>query len=161
MHHLVIRLRWKIRKRKFRPMRATTRGVALSVLCLTVSACSAGMESSRQTPVDLSQFSTGESRQQVLQELGTPAGTFVDGDGAKCDTYNLYTHGYGGAVRAPIAILEIAADVVTLGLAELALTPMEAATQADQHPVTFCYRNDQLTRFHASENPAMNVNPDD
>ncbi len=128
---------------------------------LTATACSVGMESSRPAPVDLSQFSSGESRQQVRQELGTPAGAFVDQDGAHCDTYNLYTHGYGGAVKAPIAIGEIAADVFTLGLAELVLTPVEASTQSNQHPVTFCYQHDQLTRIHESENASMADNSDD
>ncbi len=124
------------------------------VSLLGLNGCSIFMEASRPSPVDLSQFTAGESHQQVLEELGPPAGTLVDSDGAQCDTYHLYTHGYGAATKVAIATGEAAADVFTLCLTELVFTPFEMATENSQHPVVFCYQSDRLVRLHASQNSA-------
>jgi hypothetical protein len=104
------------------------------------------MESTRPTPVDLTQFHDGQSRDSVLEQLGSPEGTFAESDGVSCDNYRLYTKGYGAGGKIPIAIAEGAADVFTLGLAEAVLTPTEGATKNEKHPVTFCYKNQALAR---------------
>jgi hypothetical protein len=55
----------------------------------------------------------------------------------------------GGVGKGVIAAGEGAADAVTLGLAEVLFTPLEAGTTNAKHSVTFCYDNDEkLLSFH-------------
>jgi len=114
------------------------------VLCF-VSSCSVYMEATRPTPVDLAKFQPGDSRASVTQELGLPVTTSKGEGGTSCDLYLLYTKGYGFAGKAPIAVGELAADVFTLGLAEIVLSPTEAVTRNEKRTVWFCYQNDALT----------------
>jgi hypothetical protein len=111
--------------------------LALLMLC----ACSPVMEATRPTPVDLSDFAVGESRIQVIEQLGAPTATVKDGDNS-CDVYKLYTHGPGGVSKGLIAFFEGAADVVTIGLAEVLFTPVETATRNSKHAVMMCYDKD-------------------
>ena len=113
------------------------------VLCF-VSSCSVYMEATRPTPVDLAKFQPGDSRASVTQELGLPVTTSKGEGGTSCDLYLLYTKGYGFAGKAPIAVGELAADVFTLGLAEIVLSPTEAVTRNEKRTVWFCYQNDAL-----------------
>ena len=115
----------------------------LLVLCF-VSGCSVYMEATRPTPVELGKFHPGDSRSSVTQELGSPVTTSKGADGTSCDLYLLYTKGYGVAGKAPIAVGELAADVFTIGLAEIVLSPTEAATRNEKRTVWFCYQNDAL-----------------
>lgn len=100
------------------------------------------MEATRPTPVDTSQFAVGESRVQVVEAIGAPTANVKNGD-QSCDVYKLYTRGPGGVGKGVIAAGEGAADVVTLGLAEVLFTPLEAGTRNAQHTVTFCYDKDE------------------
>jgi hypothetical protein len=113
------------------------------VLCF-VSGCSVYMEATRPTPVDLAKFNPGDSRSSVTQELGSPLSTSKGAGGTSCDLYLLYTKGYGVAGKVPIAVGELAADVFTIGLAEIILSPTEAVTRNEQRTVWFCYQNDAL-----------------
>jgi hypothetical protein len=115
----------------------------LLVLCF-VSGCSVYMEATRPTPVDLGKFHPGDSRSSVTEELGSPVTTSKGDGGTSCDLYLLYTKGYGIAGKAPIAVGELAADVFTIGLAEIVLSPTEAATRNEKRTVWFCYQNDAL-----------------
>ena len=115
----------------------------LVVLCF-VSGCSVYMEATRPTPVDLGKFHPGDSRSSITQELGSPLTTSKGAGDTSCDLYLLYTKGYGIAVKAPIAVGELAADVFTIGLAEIVLSPTEAATRNEKRTVWFCYQNDAL-----------------
>lgn len=115
----------------------------LLVLCF-VSGCSVFMEATRPTPVDLATFHPGDSRSSVTQELGSPVSTSKGAGGTSCDLYLLYTKGYGVAGKVPIAIGELAADVFTVGLAEIVLSPTEAVTRNEKRTVWFCYQNDAL-----------------
>jgi hypothetical protein len=113
------------------------------VLCI-ISGCSVYMEATRPTPVDLAKFNPGDSRSSVMQELGAPVSTSKGAGGTSCDLYLLYTKGYGVAGKAPIAVGELAADVFTIGLAEIILSPTEAVTRNEKRTVWFCYQNDAL-----------------
>lgn len=106
-----------------------------------LQACSPVMEATRPNPVDLGQLAVGESRAVVEAELGPPVSSITD-RGKSCDIYKLYTHGPGPVEKAAIAVVEAAADVFTLCLAEVILTPAEAATQNERHVVMVCYAND-------------------
>jgi poly(3-hydroxybutyrate) depolymerase len=104
------------------------------------------MEATRPTPVDLSKFAPGQSRDSIVEQVGTPSGTTREADGASCDSYELYTHGYGAGGKIPVAFLEGAADAFTLGLAEVVSTPLEGATKNELHPVSICYVDGKLVR---------------
>jgi hypothetical protein len=128
--------------------RASLLVYAALLLAITGSAgCSVLMESTRPTPVNLSQFDPGESRDEVVSVIGAPTGSTNASDGASCDSYQLYTRGYGAAGKVGIAVLEGAADVFTFGLAETISSPIEGVTQNEKHPVLFCYRDSKLVRL--------------
>jgi hypothetical protein len=96
------------------------------------------MEFQRPDPIDLAQFQPGERRIDVVKVLGPPLTSMNDGP-KSCDIYHLYTHGPNSAGKAGIALVEGAADVLTLGVAEVVSTPVEAGTKNSLYPVTMCY----------------------
>jgi len=115
-----------------------------TLLAASLSACSVVMESTRPTPVDMSQFAVGESRLQVIQTLGAPLASLKQGSNS-CDVYKLYTHGPGAVGKGVIATTEAVADVFTLGLAEVVSSPIEGGTRNAHHMVTMCYdENEKL-----------------
>jgi hypothetical protein len=122
-----------------------------------VYGCSVYMEATRPKPVEVSKFEVGESRDAVRTQLGIPVAVSTEA-GNECDTYNLYTHALGAGARAPIIVLESAADFFTLGLAEAVLTPTEMATKNERYPVKFCYKDNKLLNVTESETPAVNQN---
>jgi hypothetical protein len=109
------------------------------------------MEATRPTPVDLTEFQEGATRDSVLEKLGSPQSTATESDGASCDFYKLYTKGYGAGGKIPLAVAEGAADFFTLGLAEVVLTPTEGVTKNELHPVAFCYKDQKLARVTRPE----------
>jgi len=121
-------------------------------------ACSVYMEATRPTPVDLNEYQEGMTRDAVLEKLGAPDTTAAESDGTSCDFYKLYTRGYGAGGKIPIAIAEGAADVFTIGLAEIVLTPTEGVTKNEKHPVTICYKDQKLARITGEGKP--NASPD-
>ena len=115
--------------------------------------CSPFMEANRPEPVDLSQFSTGQSHLQIIKVLGPPLTTVKD-NGNNCDLYQLYIYGPDGGGKAVIAAGEAVADVFTLGLSEIIFTPTEAVTRNSKYPVAMCYgANDQLVSVEAAKSP--------
>lgn len=117
--------------------------------------CSVFMQITRPTPVDMSQFSTGEKRVLVREQLGAPFEAETESDGEQCDTYALYTRGYRDEAKIPIAMTEAAADAFTFGLAEIVLTPVEIKTRNSRYPVTFCYQEDRLASVTQSDTPLI------
>jgi len=113
------------------------------VLCV-LSGCSVYMEATRPSPIDLGKFHPGDSRASVTDQLGLPVTTSKGGAGTSCDLYLLYITGYGYVGKVPIAIAEGAADVFTIGLAEIVLSPTESITRNEKKQVWFCYQNDAL-----------------
>jgi hypothetical protein len=111
------------------------------MLITALPGCSAVMHASRPDPVDINKFVIGQSRVSVLAELGNPRATTPDGD-KSCDIYRLYTRGPGPALKGAIVAGQIVAGVLTLGLSEIVLTPVEAATKATPRTVLFCYGSD-------------------
>jgi hypothetical protein len=120
-------------------------------MLLWASGCSVFMEANRPTPIDLHKFMLGGSRHSVLQQLGTPVDSVVRSDGTNCDSYLLYTKGYGNGGKAGVALLEGAADALTLGASEIVLTPTEALTRNKKHPVEFCYASGKLVRAERTD----------
>jgi hypothetical protein len=107
------------------------------------------MEANRPAPVDLSQFHTGDSHKKIVTTIGAPASNLKENE-QSCDVYKLYTDGPSANGSGAIAFGEAAADVVTLGLAEVIFTPVEAGTKSVPHTVTFCYTNDKLVSLQQS-----------
>ena len=132
--------------------------VALS-LATCLAACSVYMETTRPTPVDLNDYQPGILRDAVVEKLGAPDTTAFGSDGTNCDFYKLYTRGYGSAVKFPIVLAETAADVFTLGLAELLTSPTEYMTKNEKHPVQFCYNAQKLVRIVDENTPNASANP--
>ena len=125
--------------------------ITLIFCLLFFCGCSVVMEASRPDPVDISQFIIGESRVQVISQIGAPEATVKDGD-LSCDVYKLYTRGPGALGKGAIATTEAVADVFTFGLAEVVTTPVEGATSNKKHTVMFCYdKDDKLVRTKESD----------
>jgi hypothetical protein len=120
---------------------------------LAATACSPVLEATRPSPTRLGQFQSGEPRAQVVSTIGAPNSQFKDGDHS-CDTYQLYTTGIDGGGRAGIATVEVVADVLTLGIAELFTTPMELVTRDKQHGVSFCYDAEDRLLWVRDQGPA-------
>ncbi len=108
------------------------------ILTLALEGCGPVLEATRPDPVDISQFVPGETHFDVVAKLGAPIAK-VPNNGQSCDVYQLYTRGPGAASKGALAAGEAVGDVLTLGLAEVVWTPVEAATRNSKHPVTFCY----------------------
>lgn len=110
----------------------------LILLVMWSYSCSVVMESTRPKPTNISQFVIGEQRNHVIESIGAPIATVQD-NGLSCDVYQLYTLGPSGIGKGAIAATEGVADVLTLGLAEIISSPIEAGTKSEKQTVTFCY----------------------
>lgn len=126
---------------------------AAGSLFFLLGGCSVYMEATRPTPVALDDYQSGQSRDSVLERLGAPESTATESDGASCDFYRLYTRGYGAGGKIPLAVAEGAADVFTLGLAEVVLTPTEGVTKNEKHPVAICYKDNKIARINTDTGP--------
>src|SRR5712692_8654359 len=131
--------------------------VCAALLASQLAACSVYMEATRPTPVDLNDYQLGMTRDAVLEKLGAPDSTALESDGMSCDFYRLYTRGYGAGGKIPIAVAEGAADVFTLGLAEIVLTPTEGVTKNEKHPITICYNGQKLARITGEGQPVVSA----
>ena len=124
-----------------------------SSFAVALGGCSVYLEATRPTPVALDEYQVGQSRDSVLESLGAPESTATESDGASCDFYRLYTKGYGAGGKIPLAVAEGAADVFTLGLAEVILTPTEGVTKNEKHPVAICYKENKIARISTDTGP--------
>lgn len=130
---------------------------AIAATCL-VGACAPVKHLQRPDPVDLDQFAVGDKRAKVITALGEPVSK-IDAAGAQCDIYKLFTRGPGRAGRVAIAATQAFADVMTLGLAELVTNPVENATKATPHRVTFCYERGDVLVSVRDQGVPMDENP--
>ena len=97
--------------------------ITMVLVILAQSACSVYKASTQPGPADLQGLGIGVLRQQVIAILGPPKFSDVDPQGRKQDTFE-FQSGFHQGSKARV-ILYLAADVFTLGLAELILWPME------------------------------------
>jgi hypothetical protein len=127
------------------------------LLAACLAGCGPVLEATRDTPVNLDHIAVGESRVNVISDLGAPLSSVKNGNN-DCDVYKLCTEGPGGAGKAAIAAGEVIADVFTLGLTELIFTPVEAATRGCLHTVMACYGPDnKLASLNVSEEPSTDA----
>jgi hypothetical protein len=87
------------------------------------SACSVYKAATQPPPADLQGIGVGTPRQQLIQRFGAPKFSDTNPQGRKQDSFE-FQSGMHGASKARI-ILYLAADLVTLTLAEIILWPME------------------------------------
>jgi hypothetical protein len=124
------------------------------LLAFCLAGCGPVLEATRDTPVNLDKVAVGESRVNVMADLGAPVSTVKNGSN-DCDVYKLCTEGPGDVGKGAIAAGEVVADIFTLGLTELIFTPVEAATRGCLHTVMACYGPDnKLASISVSEQPA-------
>ena len=123
-----------------------------------LSACSVGMEASRPTPVDISQFKAGAQRLDVVSKLGAPEGNITVSTGP-CDIYQLYTTGLGGFGKGVVTGTEVLTDIGTLGLAEIIWSPAQAMTRPEKRTVLFCYAGDKLVSVTVNGNQRVGSLP--
>jgi len=97
--------------------------IALGILSL--SGCSVYKVLSQDGPADLNGLGVGSTRQELIQRLGPPKITDVAANGDKQDIFEFKS---GLHEAAKVRFLPyLAADVFTLGLAEIVLYPIETS----------------------------------
>jgi hypothetical protein len=97
--------------------------ITMVLVILAQSACSVYKASTQPGPADLQGLGIGVPRQQVIARLGPPKFSDVDPQGRKQDVFEFQSGLHQGS-KARV-ILYLAADIFTLGLAELILWPLE------------------------------------
>lgn len=104
-------------------MRAKLISFSMMLVLLAGPGCSVYKASTQPGPADLTGLGIGSRRAEVISRLGAPKFSDSDPEGRKQDTFE-FESGLHQASKARI-ILYLAADVVTLTLAEIILWPME------------------------------------
>ncbi len=105
-----------------------------------LAGCSVVMATKQPDKKDLSVLQTGNERSRVIAELGPPLYT-EQKDGQTVDVFS-FTQGFSKGMKAGRAVAHGAADVFTLGLWELAGTPIESAASGTQVKVKVTYDKD-------------------
>lgn len=103
--------------------------LALVSLMLVQSACSVAWALKQPPPKNLEGIGVGSSRQQLIDRLGIPKLSETDSQGQKQDMFE-FQSGMHEASKLR-AIPYLAADVFTLGLAEIILWPLELTVMKD------------------------------
>lgn len=110
-------------------------GVVVMGVVVLAQGCSVAMASKEQTRKDLSILRVGGDRDDIVQVLGAPYMTTRNDDGSCKDVYKLVEDAQSKGAKTLSVVGHAAMDVVTLGLWEIAGTPLELATK--QEATTF------------------------
>lgn len=105
--------------------------LGISAVGLIVQGCSVAMAHNKQTRKDLSVLRVGGDRDDIVQVLGAPYMTTRNDDGSCKDVYKLVENAPTEGQRYLEVFGNATMDVVTLGLWEIAGTPLEMASQKD------------------------------
>jgi len=120
------------------------RSIALAVL-LTASlggaACSPVLAAKQPSRRDVDVLVPGIPRNVVLAELGQPVTTEIRSDGRRVEVFS-FVQGYRKGVKVGRAIGHATADVMTLGLWEVAGTPTEATLNGHRIAYEVTYDSD-------------------
>ena len=111
---------------------------------LLQSGCSVMMAARAPGKKDLSLLTPGVARSQLVAELGTPQQS-REKDGTAIDVF-AFKQGYSLPVRMTRAVFHGAADVATIGIWEIASTPLEAAMQGEDVRAEVLYDHDERIR---------------
>ena len=118
------------------------RNFVLYVLILGMCGCSVGMAMSGKKDPQMGQVRVGGTRGEIEMQLGPPKQTVSLQDGLRQD---LYTYEVGNEPSAGRAIGHGVMDILTLGLWEIAGTPIEGV-QGDKYDVTIVYDADDVAK---------------
>ena len=100
--------------------------MALLLITTAAQGCSIYKAATAPPSVAVDNVTAGSMRAEVMSVFGTPKSSDVDQSNERTDVYE-FIDGNHGAAKLRI-IPYIAADFFTIGLAELALWPLELAT---------------------------------
>jgi outer membrane protein assembly factor BamE (lipoprotein component of BamABCDE complex) len=119
--------------------------VLLVLLALSASGCSVAMAAHQPSRKDTDLLSPGVPRNLILAELGAPV-TSDTKDGKRVEVFS-FVQGYRKGVRIGRTVGHATADVLTLGLWEVAGTPTEVVLDGTKvaYEVTFD-ANDKVER---------------
>jgi len=95
------------------------------VLASTLSGCSIGMALSGQKDPNLQSLHVGSTRGEVELELGQPKESHPTSYGARTDIYEYEVNNEPSSARAGMYLIY---DLLTIGIAEIVLTPAELMT---------------------------------
>jgi len=106
------------------PLSSVVAATLIVLLGVAGSACSVAMAAKQPSKKDVGLLTPGMPRNLVLAELGQPVATDFSG-GNRVEVYS-FVQGYSKGARVSRTIAHGTADVLTLGLWEVAGTPTEA-----------------------------------
>jgi outer membrane protein assembly factor BamE (lipoprotein component of BamABCDE complex) len=124
------------------PTRSLAARLCLAIaLAQGLAGCSVYMAANQPDKKDVGVLRVGTPRSAILAELGTPIETSVR-NGARVDIFT-FTQGYSSAEKGARAVLHGAADVLTLGLWEVAGTPIEGYASGTKVSVEITYDREE------------------
>ncbi|MBI1979757.1 MAG: hypothetical protein HY593_00260 [Candidatus Omnitrophica bacterium] len=115
-----------------------------------LSGCSVGMALSGKEQKDVSVLAPGAPRDTVIAHLGPPQTSVTGPDGLLIDTWDVVK---GNNPSAGRAIVHAGMDFLTLGLWEIAGTPIELAAGQEAHTIyTITYdKENKIKNLSASD----------
>lgn len=126
-------------------MKTIKLSLAITVIFSLATGCSVFMAANQPQRKDVNVLDRGTFRNTVIAELGAPAYTEVK-EGKKCDVFS-FVQGYSKGAKVGRSVFHGAADVLTLGLWEVAGTPIEAMADGNEVKVEVFYdANDTVER---------------
>lgn len=137
---------------------SSARVVALILIGLGLTSCSAFMATQQPDRKNLAVLSEATPRQEVRAELGMPIQNGKDVDGFDFDIFE-FIQGYSKGSKAARAAWHGLADVFTLGLWEVVGMPVEALASGTKLKVTVTYDEQQKVKMVKLQDEAGNEFP--
>jgi hypothetical protein len=116
------------------------RVVPLLILFVACSGCSVFMAAKQPDERNVDLFAVGTPRSVLLAEFGLPVVSEIRDD-RKHEIFK-FRQGYSAGAKAGRAVFHGAADVLTLGLWEVAGTPIEGTFNGDEMAFEVIYDED-------------------
>ncbi len=115
-------------------------GVAIVLIGLYMSGCSAKMATQQPDKKNIDLFKVGTERSMILAEFGMPIAS-EERSGKKYEIFT-FIQGYSTGAKAGRALFHGAADVMTLGLWEVVGTSAEGAFDGSKMAYEISYDDD-------------------
>jgi cell division septation protein DedD len=128
------------------------RVIAIAGISLMLGACSVGLAMNGEEDPDLSVVKRGTTRANVESEIGKPIKTVRLANGTKAD---VYAYEVGNEPSIARAFGHAVADVFTLGIWEVAGTPMERGHEEKHYLTVYYDENDTVTAVEPSKRPTL------
>jgi hypothetical protein len=128
----------------------------LLVPVVLLGGCSSTIEASHLTGADVSPLYAGAPHQYVLAKLGPPQHSYQHGE-QTTDVYSLDPEGPAKSTKSVVESLDVMADVLTLGLAEIVLTPLEYASKHEPTTYVVTYGPDDRVQQVQNTNQSVGI----